>query len=52
MSARKPAKPRKAKAKAKKVTPCVHGKSFTVTPARNSKGRFAPTKAKQKSFRF
>ncbi|CAN5166149.1 hypothetical protein BH10PSE16_BH10PSE16_43800 [soil metagenome] len=49
MSAKKPAKARKAK---KKVTPCTHCKAFTVTPARNSRGKFVATKAKQKEFRF
>lgn len=54
MTAKKTTKPRKAKAKtkAKKVTPCTHCKSFTVTPARNSRGLFVATKAKQKAFRF
>lgn len=42
----------KAKAKAKRVTPCTHCKSFTVTPARNSRGLFVATKKKQKSFKF
>lgn len=42
----------KAKAKAKRVTPCTHCKSFTVTPARNRAGRFVGTKEKQKSFKF
>lgn len=45
-------KPTKAKAENKKVTPCKKCKAFTVTPARNSRGRFAATKAKQKSFKF
>ena len=43
---------KKKPAKPKKVTPCVKCQSFTVTPARNSKGRFVPTKAKQKAFKF
>jgi hypothetical protein len=48
MATKKP-KARKAK---KKVTPCTHCKSFSVTPARNSRGLFVATKKKQKSFRF
>lgn len=40
------------KPKKKKVTPCIHCKAFTVTPARNSRGLFVTTKKKQKSFKF
>ena len=52
MSAKKPAKLRKVKAKAKKVTPCTKCKAFTVTPARNSRGLFVATRSKQKAFKF
>ena len=42
----------KTKSKPKKVTPCAKCKAFSVTPARNSKGRFAKKTSGQKSFRF
>jgi len=49
MSTKKTTKP---KAKKAKVTPCTHCKTFTVSPARNSRGMFVAKKSKQKSFRF
>lgn len=48
MATKKP-KPKAAK---KKVTPCAKCKAFTVTPARNSRGRFARKTSGQKSFKF
>ena len=46
-----PTMKKKTKAK-KKVTPCAKCKAFTVTPARNSKGRFTRKTSGQKSFKF